>query len=148
MILYLDTSAIVKLYVTEEGSARVREAVEASDLVATSRVAYAEARAALAMAARLGRISEDERALAVATFRSEWHTFSVVNVTQPVVELAADLTETRSLRGFDAIHLASSLLVRQRTDVPVRFMAWGKALVRAASDTGLDTESFGRPLPA
>ena len=138
MILYVDTSALVKLYVAEEGSETVREAVNQAGTVATSRVAYAEARAALAMAARLGRISEEERAVAAATFRSEWHAYSVVNVTQPVVELAAELAEAKSLRGFDAIHLASSLLIHQRTRETVRFLAWDKALLKAASDMGLD----------
>jgi len=140
MILYLDTSALVKLYVAEDGSEVVRMAVDAAGAVATSRVAYAEARAALAMAARLGRISEEERAAAAAIFRSEWHAFSVVNVTQPVVELAADLAEAKSLRGFDAIHLASSVLIRQRTHEAVRFMAWDRALVKAAGDMGLDAQ--------
>lgn len=142
MILYLDTSALVKLYVSEEGSHIVRGAVEAASTVATSRVAYAEARAALAMAARLGRITEEERAAAAAVFRAEWHLFSVVNVTQPLVELAADLTEAKALRGFDAIHLASSVLILQRTHEAVRFMAWDRALVRAASDMGLTMDGF------
>ena len=48
MILYLDTSALVKLYVREHGSAAVRALVERADVVATSVVAYAEARAAFA----------------------------------------------------------------------------------------------------
>ena len=44
--LYLDTSALVKLYVEEEGRETVFEAVEGADRVATSTVAYAESRAA------------------------------------------------------------------------------------------------------
>jgi predicted nucleic acid-binding protein len=137
MILYLDTSALVKLYVAEEGSETVRRAVEAADTVATSRVAYAEARAALAMASRLGRITEEERAAAAAVFRSDWPLFSVVNVSQSLVELAAELAEAKALRGFDAIHLASSVLLLQRTAEPVHFMAWDRPLVRAARDLGL-----------
>lgn len=140
MILYLDTSALVKLYVSEDGSDIVRQAVEAAGRVATSRVAYAETRAALAMAARLGRITEEDRSVAAAVFRSEWYLFSVVNVTQPLVELAAELAEAKALRGFDAIHLASSILLLQRTRDKVRFMAWDMALARAASDMGLTVE--------
>ena len=48
LILYLDTSALVKLYVRERGSARVRAQVGKADAIATSVVAYAEARAAFA----------------------------------------------------------------------------------------------------
>lgn len=45
MILYLDTSALVKLYVRERGSVSVRALVEQADVVASSVIAYAEARA-------------------------------------------------------------------------------------------------------
>ena len=48
MILYLDTSSLVRLYVDESGSADVRRLVEQAEIVAASVVAYPEARAALA----------------------------------------------------------------------------------------------------
>ena len=48
MILYLETSNLVKLYVREKDSEAVRVSVEASEAVATSVLAYAEARAAFA----------------------------------------------------------------------------------------------------
>jgi predicted nucleic acid-binding protein len=137
MILYLDTSALVKLYVAEDGSDVVRTAVGAADTVATSRVAYAETRAALAMAARMRRIDDADRATAASVFRAEWRLFSIVNVTQPLVEFAAELAETHGLRGFDAIHLASSVFLLQRTQEDVRFLAWDKALLKAAGETGL-----------
>ncbi|MHB1981131.1 MAG: type II toxin-antitoxin system VapC family toxin [Sulfobacillus sp.] len=143
MILYLDTSALIKLYVSEEGSSLVSEAVNSAERVATSRVAYAEARAALAMAARLGRITETERATAVAVFRADWRLYSVVNVSQPLVELAAELAEAKGLRGFDAIHLASSILIMQGTVEPVCFMAYDRALLLAASDMGLTVRGPG-----
>jgi len=46
--LYLDTSALVKLYIAEEGSLLVRTALADARFVATSVVAYVEARAAFA----------------------------------------------------------------------------------------------------
>jgi uncharacterized protein with PIN domain len=46
MRLYLDTSALVKLYVDEEGSPFVRSAVERAGVVSTSAITYVEARAA------------------------------------------------------------------------------------------------------
>ena len=48
MVVYLDTSAPLKLYVEEEGRELVREAVGAAEVAATSTVAYAEARVGLA----------------------------------------------------------------------------------------------------
>jgi predicted nucleic acid-binding protein len=48
VILYLDTSALVKIYVEETKSTVVRENVQHAEGLATSRIAYAEARAAFA----------------------------------------------------------------------------------------------------
>ena len=63
MTLYLDTSSLIKLYVSEAGSDGVRQLVGEATVVATSRVAYAETRAALA---RLRR----ERELTASRFAS------------------------------------------------------------------------------
>jgi predicted nucleic acid-binding protein len=40
MILYLDTSALVKLYIAESSSDDVKAKVEATPVIAVSRVAY------------------------------------------------------------------------------------------------------------
>ena len=42
MILYLDSSAIVKQYVVETGSAEVRQAVTESEINGTSVISHAE----------------------------------------------------------------------------------------------------------
>jgi len=47
MTLYPDTSALVKLYVEEEGSDEVKKACEQAQVVVTCRLAYAEARVRL-----------------------------------------------------------------------------------------------------
>lgn len=58
MILYLDTSAWVKLYATETGSERVRDAVAAAFVVATHLIAYVELRAGLSRKRRLHEITD------------------------------------------------------------------------------------------
>jgi uncharacterized protein len=60
LILYLDTSALVKLYAVEEGREAVEHAVEEAELIVTSAIAYAEARATLALKHREGVFSEEE----------------------------------------------------------------------------------------
>ena len=57
MILYLDTSALVKLYVEEPNSEEVRSAVDGAVAVAVSEVSYTEARSALARREREGSLS-------------------------------------------------------------------------------------------
>ncbi|MBE9540835.1 MAG: type II toxin-antitoxin system VapC family toxin, partial [Proteobacteria bacterium] len=48
MVIYLDTSSLVKLYVEEEDSSKVADLVRSSKVIATSLIAYAEARSAFA----------------------------------------------------------------------------------------------------
>lgn len=112
MILYLDTSALVKLYDLEEGRDLVEQAVEEAAVLATSSVAYAEARASLARKWREEVFSEKELREAVAALDGDWRTFETFAVTENVARLAGDLAEGHSLRGFDAIHLATALLIR------------------------------------
>lgn len=52
MILYCDTSALVKLYIEEAGSDEVREQSPSHTVIATSRIAWAEFHAALARRGR------------------------------------------------------------------------------------------------
>ena len=68
MILYLDTSALVKLYVKEPGSQAVRALLEKAQIVSTSRVAYVEMRAGLARKLRQGELSEEKYEHALSDF--------------------------------------------------------------------------------
>jgi predicted nucleic acid-binding protein len=52
MILFCDTSALLKLYIVEAGSDAVKAAVQEAEAVAVCRIAWAEAHAALARRAR------------------------------------------------------------------------------------------------
>ena len=60
MILFLDPSALVKLYVEEADSETVRGWVEVAEEVACQWIAYVEARSALAAKRRLGDLSDAE----------------------------------------------------------------------------------------
>lgn len=143
MILYLDTSALVKLYAEEEGTATVEQAVEEAEAVATSVVAYAEARAAFARKLREGVFSPENRDEAVEALDEDWGTFEKPEVTGDLVLEAGDLAEEHALRGFDAVHLASALQVREAykgregadSEVVVVFLGFDANLTRAAAKT-------------
>ncbi len=112
MICYLDTSALVKLYVQEQGSEMVHKLVDEASVVATSKVAYAEARAALARGFRDGYIEEKDYRQVVAALQNDWPKCLVIEVTDSLVFLAGELAEKYCLRGFDAIHLASAVTLK------------------------------------
>jgi predicted nucleic acid-binding protein len=135
--LYLDTSALVKLYVREAGSAAVSRHVLAAERVFTSRVAYPEARAAFARRHREQAFSERSLRSIVSRLDRDWPAYVVVDLLDPVARRAGILTESRALRGFDAIHLASALEVATLLGEPVRFLAYDTRLATAAVAEGL-----------
>jgi predicted nucleic acid-binding protein len=136
--LYLDTSALVKLYVEEEGSSMVRQWVDDADTVATSIIAFVEARAAFARRRREKRISSAAHARLVRDFAADWDRYLVLEATQTLMRRAGRLTETHALRAYDAIHLAAAKILREKLAEPVSFASWDVRLVAAARKEGLE----------
>jgi predicted nucleic acid-binding protein len=134
--LYLDTSALIKLYVEEAGADRVEGAVERAELVATSVVAYAEARAALARRHRENDFTASEYQGIVSELDASWQGYERLGVTEGLAREAGELAEEHALRGFDAVHLASALRLAQRFPSS-SFLAFDERLTAAAERTWL-----------
>lgn len=133
MTLYLDTSSLVKLYVAEPGADAVRRLVSQATIVATSAIAYPEARAALARRRREGALRPRDFASAKRDLERDWQNYLVVRVTAPICRTAGDLAERYHLRGFDSVHLASFIEIARRGDVrETRFSSFDDRLNRAA----------------
>jgi len=135
--LYLDTSALVKLYVEEEGSAMVQEALAAAETVATATISYVEARAAFARRRREGRLSRQDYHHTVSELEADWEQYVLLEITRNVIRRAADLTNIHPLRAYDAIHLASATALKERIEGPIFFASWDSTLASAAKREGL-----------
>jgi predicted nucleic acid-binding protein len=135
--LYLDTSALVKLYVEEAGSATVQEAVARAETVATNVVAYVEACAAFARRRREGRLSRGDYRRTIQDLQSDWEHYLLLEVTNDIIRRAADLTASHPLRAYDAIHLASAKALQERVRGPVLFACWDSHLAAGAKNEGL-----------
>ncbi|MQA87875.1 MAG: PIN domain-containing protein [Streptosporangiales bacterium] len=110
MIAYFDTSAFLKLVLEESGSDRARYLWRSCQEAVSSVLLYAESRAGLAMAHRLGRLSEFGRAReAVESLYAATHT---VTADDHLIRRAGQLAEHLALRGYDAVHMASAELLR------------------------------------
>ena len=143
MILYLDTSALVKLYVEEPLSQELTAAVAEAEAVATSLLAYAESRAAFARARREARLSAQIYRRIVEAFVEDWPRYISVEVTDRLVKNAGDLAAHRALRGYDALHLASALSLCQQVTVSVTFLAFDRELTLAAKREALCLHPLG-----
>jgi predicted nucleic acid-binding protein len=137
MILYLETSNLVKLYVQEEDSGDVAKLVSDAEAVATSIIAYAEAQAAFARKLREKGISDEDHKIIKNDLARDWENIFVIKLTDAVVRSAGDLAEKRSLRGFDALHLASALELQKTVPLPVQFSSSDARLRESAKEEGL-----------
>lgn len=139
MIVYLDTSALVKLYVAEEFSDRVREIVNSCSAASTHMIAYAEARAAFARLNREDRLSQSSHAKIKVQFDDDWGKYAKVETLNDLVRRAGDLAEAFALRGFDSVHLAAAEYVKNKSTAAIIFACFDRRLNRAASALGMKT---------
>jgi predicted nucleic acid-binding protein len=143
LIVYFDTSAIVPIVIEEPSSLVASRLWDEADRVVSSRLVYAEGRAALAMARRLDRIDERGLREAVDDFESLHDQLDLIEITKWLMRDAGGLADQLSLRGFDAVHLASARLV----DDPEMVLVTGdKSLLNAARAVGIATTDLSRRL--
>lgn len=132
MMVYLDTSSLVKLYLKESGSAEVTTIVSEADTVLTSLVAYPESRSAFARQFRDGRLSKKEFSQVKDIFEDDWGRYLVIGMNEDISCLAGDLADKHALRGFDAIHLASYLFFMRKIKKEIKFSSFDSRLNKAA----------------
>lgn len=134
MILYLDTSSLVKLYVQEAHTSLVKKWVAEAEIVATCRIAYSETMSAISRHFRQGDLSEKEYNLLITEFSNEWGRFVAVDFDE--LE-AGSLVNLYGLRGFDAVHLSAAKLLKiNENNISLTFSSFDEKLNDAASFEG------------
>ena len=108
-LLYLDSSAWVKRYFQELGSAWLRHQFIPSGLLASSTLALIEVAATCARKRRAGTISPARFQFLTTRLLQDWKDIVQVDLTPGVVARALELAGTCALRGADSVHLASAL---------------------------------------
>lgn len=140
MIVFFDTSALIKRYLEEAGSDAVAKLWSSATLAAASQLLYAE------MIATFARKRREEPSNAAVldqrqqAFRTDFQTLTRIALDDDVHRRVDDLLGCHPLRGADAIHLASALLVRDALQQAVTFACADAKLVAAARAEGLSVE--------
>jgi predicted nucleic acid-binding protein len=138
LILFCDTSALVKLYIVEPQSDQMNALVAEAEAVAVVRIAWAEFHAALARRARevpadAPAVDDARRALA-----EDWTHYLILEVGQSLVERAGEFADAFALRGYDAVQLAAAHELATEAERLVAFACADQRLARAAKILGLD----------
>ena len=137
MILFCDTSALVKLYILEDSSRDMQTLAGAASAIAVCRMAWAEMMAALAR--RVREFPNDTDAIEVVRkrLRADWPRYVVVEVTQALVELAGEYADTFALRGYDSVQLAAARTLQDMAGEEVQFACFDTRLGKAARMLGM-----------
>ena len=137
MIIYLDSSAIIKRYIDEAGTSAVNSLFAETNGIGTNLVARAEVAAGLMRAARINIISRDDALSAMEKFRSEWENYQRLSVTEATVFRADDLVIKYDLRGYDAIHLAAAVIWQEVIGETITLATFDQKLWVAANEYGM-----------
>jgi uncharacterized protein len=135
-IVYFDSSALVKLLVEEDGTDLASQLWDGCDAALSSRLAYPEVRAALAAAHRNRTLDAVGLEAALTSWEEFWSTTRPVELRAEVEQHAGELAQRHSLRGADAVHLASAMTVPANELVVA---VWDRRLHAGATAEGLAT---------
>lgn len=143
-VYYLDTSAAVKRYVDEVGSDWLRTRVDPAryPLLIASQLLIVEMVSAFARRLREGSVTQVDYDQMVQSFRDDCRNqYQIVEVSDPILNLACELIERHPLRAYDAMHLATAIVIHrflQTHHLPaVTLLCADDRLVNAATAEGL-----------
>jgi predicted nucleic acid-binding protein len=132
VILFCDTSALMKLLVDEAQSNQMRQISTTVDAIGVCRISWAETMAALARLQREDPINNEDLDLARQQLTQSWRTFTIVEVSQPLVETAGRFADIFALRGYDSVQLAAAHELQVSTEQKVLFACYDRRLNQAA----------------
>lgn len=137
MILYLDTSALVKAYISETHSREILAAMKRAEITASHVLAYVEAHATFARLMREKKLTEKEHESVKLSFKKDWENYLQIGDTQNLIPHAADLAEAFALRAYDSVHLAAADILLKQSKQEVVFACFDRQLNKAANVLGL-----------
>ena len=137
MIVFFDTSAMIKRYIAEADSDVIIELWDEASLATASQLLYAESIATFARKRREEPQNVDTIAKLQAAFQSDFETVTRIALDDEVHRRVDRLLERHALRGADAVHLASAVFVHELLREPVTFACADTRLVAAAKVEGL-----------
>lgn len=148
MLYYFDSSATVKRYAPEKGSEWVKSIVEptAGNIVYLGQVGVVEIAAALSRKVRTEELTQEDYEATLWLFLADVRNeeYIVAPLSDQVVELAVDLTRRHPLRGYDAVHLATAIVLNtallEAKLSPLIFVSADGTLCEAARGEGLSAE--------
>jgi predicted nucleic acid-binding protein len=139
-LYFLDTSALVKLYVQEPGTDRLLYLIGHSpnDRFVVLSLAAVEARSAIRRRQRAGDIDQDQADLILENLQKHMESkFIRQGVNDQVIDAALILVDRHALRAYDAVQLAGCLAIGTTDRRSLTFICSDRQLLDAARSENL-----------
>jgi len=137
MIVYIDTSALVKRYIQEANSGDVVTLLDQADLTGTILLTRVEMASAFSKVVRMKWLDLQAAEESWQDFLVHWRSFSRLVVSQPLTDRASRLAWDYGLCAYDATHLAAALLWQETLETPVTLTTYDRELWLAGQKAGL-----------
>ena len=118
----------MKLLVDEARSEQLRQISTTVDAIGVCRISWAESMAALARLQREDPVNNEDLEQARQQLIQCWQTFTIVEVSQPLVETAGRFADVFALQGYDSVQLAAAHELHVNAEQPVLFACYDRRL--------------------
>jgi len=133
VILFCDTSALMKAYAKEEHSEQVRNLLQEAASCFVSLITWAEMCAAFGLKERTQKITGKEVSAGLQRLKKEWGSFGQTAVDEDLMIEAGELALRFGLRAYDSVQLASAQRVHRQLGRKLVFCCFDKQLNAAAA---------------
>lgn len=134
MKYFLDTSALLKKYLEEEGSQHIRDLIGEAEAVILSLITEVELTSALERAKRGNRLTSPDYRQATRDWEKDLNKtkFIKISIDQKVIHYARRFVKQHRLHPADSIQLASAVMVSKKFGDNVSFVCSDQPLLDAA----------------
>lgn len=129
--LYVDTSALLKIYVDEEFAEQCKKIIGEYSEIYLSQISVTETLINLRK-----RLSNHEFAMAAKHFEVDLATFNIIDFDEQTSDLAVEISQGTNLATLDAIHLASAMSLGSKA---IDFLTYDTVQRKVAKSLGLKT---------
>lgn len=109
MKAYLDSSALAKRYVNENGSNDVYEILNKASHISSSILCIPEILSACNRTLREKKISSEQYTFIKNEFMQDLEELFIININESIIAKSVNCLEKGSIRSLDALHIASAL---------------------------------------
>lgn len=134
MILYFDTSALLKKYISENGSNIVDNLLMSSSEVYISILGQIESISAFRRLLIEKEIENIDYEMLKRELNYDFQFFSIINMTENIISSSIEMIDKYQLKTLDSIHLGSAISIKNEIDY---FVSCDTELLKAAKNEGL-----------